>query len=43
MILPKAEERDLLKALTEATGGKAVLEEKGESYYGIIDGEVKLF
>ena len=43
VILPKAEERDLLKALTEATGGKAVLEEKGESYYGIIDGEVKLF
>ena len=29
VILPKAEERDLLKALTEATGGKAVLEEKG--------------
>ena len=43
VILPKAEERDLLKALTEATGGKAVLEEKGEPYYGIIDGEVKLF
>ena len=43
VILPKAEERDLLKALTEATGGRAVLEAKGEPYYGIIDGEVKLF
>ena len=41
VILPKAEERDLLKALTEATGGKAVLEEKGEPYYGIIDGRSK--
>lgn len=43
VILPKAEERELLKALTEATGGRAAVTKTGEPYFGIVEGEVLLF
>lgn len=43
-VLSPLPEADHLKSqLTEATGGKAVLEETPPVYYGVVDGEVILF
>lgn len=43
VILPKAEEQGFLKALAEATAGRARVLQTGEPYYGTVDGQVKLF
>ena len=43
VILPAEEQQGLRKALTEATGGRAAVQETGNPWYARIRGEVKLF
>ncbi len=42
-VLPAAEEHSLRKALTEGTGGRAAVEKKGDPWYALIGGEIRLF
>ena len=42
-VLPAQEEQSLRKALSEAAGGRAAVEKKGDPWYAEINGEVKLF
>lgn len=43
VLIPEAEERRLIAAVTEATNGQAVIEREGTCTYAEIDGEQKIF
>lgn len=43
ILIPEAEERQLIAAVTEATNGQAVIEREGSCTYAEIDGEQKIF
>ncbi len=43
VLVPEEKEDSFEKAVTEATSGQAVWEEKEELLYGIVNGEIKMF
>lgn len=43
LMVPQEETGSFLAQVTEKTNGKAVIEEDGEQYYGLLDGELLLF
>ena len=43
LLVPVQEIGSVEKAITEGTNGRAQLEQDGECYYSVIDGEVQTF
>ena len=43
LLVPVQESGSVEKAITEGTNGRARLEQDGECYYSVIDGEVQTF
>ena len=43
VLVPISRVQEITKAVTEATSGQAVIEEEGNLYYAVLDGEYVCF